>query len=152
MQFVKTIHHGESEAFFCFLGLWSIRKNRKSNPPNQIRHHNKREPGGLLDFSILYSVFCPTTRNDLRPVLTAWFSEFENSQNSSTGQMYCTGQMCYTTFTCKVLKHRLSPEYIAINQALERQKWIGTIVAVVTAVRAMQSQIRWVVLPISRYF
>ena len=64
--FVKTIRHGESEAFFCLLGLWSIRKNRKSNPPNQIRHHNKREPGGLLDFSILYSVFCPTTRNDLR--------------------------------------------------------------------------------------
>ena len=64
-SFVKTIHHGGSMALFCLLGLWNIRKNRKNNPPNQIRHRNKRGPGGLLDFSILYSVFCPTTRNDL---------------------------------------------------------------------------------------
>ena len=58
MQFCQDDSPWRIGGLFCLLGLWSIRKNRKSNPPNQIGHHNKRKPGGLLEFlfCILYSV------------------------------------------------------------------------------------------------
>ena len=89
---VTPFCHRESGAKFCQATARRITKNKIFHFVFRILHHNKRGPGGLQCFSILYFVFRPTVWIDLRSVPVEYKLQITNYKTGIFQFLFCQVQ------------------------------------------------------------